>query len=486
MPQQATVSYGPGTTTLRGQDIGIFISDQWRMRSNMTVEYGVRYDLLWPYVEEHGHLVNLDVNSDFTGAAPVQSGGVGEFSGQYPTSLVHMDRNNVSPSVALAWQAPGGLVVNPSWSMKFNNGNQFNSVARQMAQQPPFATTGTSIGTVQSAIFMDTALLGIPANEVTNNYGIDENYVLGKVQQFNVNVRRNLGRTFQAQATYGHARGSSLDVVRAPNRNPDGTFRIDGVQPFYWTSSEGRSESNSVSFRLQRSQVQGIGWSVEYTLARSMDNAPSGTSGGGATPGGSNVAQNDQDIDAEWGVTNGDRRHAFSAQTSIQLPWGQNRQWLNNGGTLASIVGGWSSSVNFSWQSGSPSSITVSGASRDVSTGINGALRANYNGDALTVPDPTIDHWFNTSAFSIPAAGTFGTSSRNLVYGPGSKNLNANITRTVQLANNRSVNIGVNISNILSLANYSGLDTNLNSPTFGQIRSVSGSRSARINMRLSF
>ena len=61
-----------------------------------------------------------------------------------------------------------------------------------------------------------------------------------------------------------------------------------------------------------------------------------------------------------------------------------------------------------------------------------------------------------------------------------------NFTRQVQMSGNRSVNITMQVNNILNLANYSGVDTNVNSPTFGQIRGVNGQRTARLNLQFRF
>ncbi len=143
-------------------------------------------------------------------------------------------------------------------------------------------------------------------------------------------------------------------------------------------------------------------------------------------------------------------------------------------------------SANFSANSGSPQTVTVSGAARDIASGINGALRADYNGEAVAIANPSIDQWFNTAAFTVPVAGAFGTSARNIITGPGSKNFNMVFNRTVQMGGNRSVQIRMNVNNILNLANYSGVDTNVNSPTFGQIRSVSGQRRATLNLNFRF
>jgi hypothetical protein len=482
MPQQATIQYGPGETTLTGRSLGLYIQDDWRWKPSLSLQLGLRYDLLWPFVEENGQMVNLDVTSDFTAAAPVEAGQSGAFSGAFPAALIQTDTNNISPRIGIAWSAPSSFVVRSSYEVAYNSGT-YSSVARQLAQQPPFATTGTNIGGLSTALLMENALQGISPNETRNNFGIDKDYVLGTVHSGSINVQRSLGRTFQGSATYTHTRGYNLDIVRAPNRNTDGTLRIDGVQPFTWQTAEGRSILNSASFGLDKRQSSGFSYGVTYTIAKSRDNSPSIGGGGG---GGGNVAQNDQDIDAEWGLSNFDQRHSFEARTSIMLPFGDTGRWLNNGGFFAALAGGWQASVNFNLRSGRPSSVTVRGAARDIATGINGALRADYNGAPIELDDPTIDQWFNTEAFSIPAAGAYGTSSRNVIFGPGSKNLDATFTRRVRFAGNRQVSINMRVSNLLNLANYSGVDTNVNSPTFGQITGVSGQRRATLQLQFQY
>jgi len=484
MPQQASIAYGPGETTLTGRDLGFFFQDEWRLRGNLTLNLGMRWDLRYPFVEENGRLVNLDVNSDFSAAAPVLSGTDGVFTGSFPRALIDKDTNNVSPRLSAAWRGPAQLQFRGSWEVQYND-STYSGIARRLAQQPPFATTGTNIGGLSRALLLEDALTGIDITETRNNYGIDRDYVVGTVRQAVLGVQRTFFRTYQVSAQYGHTIGSNLEIVRAPNRDAEG-LRIEGVQPFTWTTSEGRSVLDSATLQLRKNESRGFGYDVQYTFAKSRDNSPSIGGAGGGGGGTGNVAQDDRNIDAEWARSSFEQRHRVQASATYRFPFGPNERWFRNGGLWAGIAGGWRVSANFTANSGRPQTVTVSGASRDIASGINGALRADYNGDPIAIGDPSIDQWFNTAAFTVPAAGEFGSSPRNLIIGPGSKDLGMTFNRQVQLGGNRSVNVNMRVNNILNLANYSGVDTNVNSPTFGQIRSVTGQRRATLNLQFRF
>jgi hypothetical protein len=226
--------------------------------------------------------------------------------------------------------------------------------------------------------------------------------------------------------------------------------------------------------------VKGIGFGASYTLARSRDNASS--LGGGGTV----VAQNDQDLGAEWGLSSFDRRHQLTADTSIELPFGPNRPWLNGGGLWADLLRDWRLTTTFTWQSGTPLTARVLSSVSDAARGTTGTLRADYNGDDIQLASPTIDRFFNTSAFSAPATGQFGTSARNLIIGPGSKQLNAQFSRDVRMGGNRAVTLQLNATNLLNMVNYASVDTAVNSPTFGQILSVRPMWSMTFNLRFRF
>lgn len=478
MPQQASVQYGPGNVRMSGKSLSAYWQDDWRKTSTLTFNLGVRYELMWPFYEQSGRMVNLDVAPAFTAAAPVLSGQPGAYTGAFPKALMNADTNNVAPRVGFAWRIKPGIVLRGGYGVSYNSGS-YAAIARQLSGQAPFAVTNSSLGTYLSPLTFADPFANASPTETTNNYGVDRNYALGLVQTINADISRDVRQVWNLGAGYTETRGSSLDIVRAPNRGASG-LRIPGVQPFLWQTSDGSSVLHAATFRASRRPVKGLGGGVTYTLAKSRDNASS--IGGGGT----NVAQDDQNLAAEWGPSSFDRRHQLSVNTNVELPFGPNRRWLTQPGIRQSLLRDWRFTTTFTWQSGTPYTPRVTGAVSDVARGTNGTLRADFTGDAIALADPTIDRFFNTNAFTIPAAGAFGTASRNMILGPGSRQLNAQFARDVRLGGTRVITVQVNTSNLLNMVNYGAIDTVVNSPTFGQIFSVRGMRSTQINLRFRF
>ncbi len=483
LPQQATRQFSETPDristpiSIQERQFSLYLQDDWRVRPRWTINYGVQYDFVGPYTETTGHMVNLDAAPDFTAVVPVEPGQSGPYSGAYPAGLVNPDWNNVGPRVGVAWRATNRSVVRFGYGLSYNSGS-YAAIARNLYQQPPFFQTGTTIGTLASPLLITDAFANIAPDTITNSYGIDKHYQLGLIHQWTADYSHELFRTWAVGATYIGTRGSHLDMLRAPNRGPDG-LRIPDVQAFVWQSSEGESYMNGLSLRLQKRQSHGISGTASYTLSKSRDDTT-------ATSGSATVAQNDRDLDDEWALSNFDRRHQFNGTASIELPFGRNRHWLSTGGWMASLLGDWSMSANLSWQSGTPLTARCSSCAADVAQGVVGTLRANATGQPIALSNPTIDEYFNTAAFAIPAAGAFGTAGRNTIIGPGSHSLNAQLTRDVALGGNRSVSINVNANNLLNTVNFASIDTNVNSPTFGQVLAVNGRRTVRVNLRFRF
>jgi hypothetical protein len=475
-PQQAALQVG-GTTHLRAKSFDAYIEDNWQKSARLTFNLGLRYELALPYVEANGQMVNLDAAPGFIAVAPVQPGASGPYSGTFPAGLLYADRNNLGPRVGFAFRMTPRTILRGGYSITYNP-SSYATIARQLVAQPPFAETETVTGTETEPLDFEDALLS-STSATTNNYGVDKNYALGQIQTWNATVTRSLTPVWSVLLGYTGIRGTDLDLLSAPNRGPSGLLLPD-VQPFIWESSGAHSILNQGNVQLMRRLAHGVSGSASYTLSKSMDDSPS--LGGGPTI----VAQDPGNLAAEYSLSNFDRRHQFAGNLFVELPFGDNRRWLHSGGMFGKVFGDWSASFTFTAQSGTPLTARVVGAAGTVSQGASGALRANYIGGPISLADPSVSEFFNTAAFGVPSAGTFGDSTRNMIVGPGSHQLNAQFVRDIRLGGNRALTLNVNAVNLLNTVIWGSVDTNINSPTFGQVLTVRPRRVVTVNARFRF
>lgn len=487
--QQTAIQYSPYTFNFFANSYDFFGVDDWRARSNLTLELGLRYEYIGPYQEAHDRIVNLDAAPGFTAVAPVYPGTVGPYTGVFPASLINPDRNNFAPRIGIAWRPFGDkTVVRAGYGINYNLG-QYRQIITNLAYQPPFSTTETNIAASSSELQLQcgfstsvaTPKCTPPVNTgtLTNNYGVDRNYGLGYVQIWNLNVQREIFKNVILNVGYSGSKGTALDMVRAPNRGPDGLL-IPGVQPFLWESSQGSSILHAGSVTLRKRMSNGLSIGGRYTYSKSIDNASS--IGGGAVV----VAQNDLDLAAERGLSSFDQRQKFTADFVYELPFGDGRTWLTSPGFVQRLFGAWTWSGDVTLATGYPYTARIVGDYSDVARGTSGSLRADYNGAPISLSDPAVSKWFNTAAFGVPPAGQFGTAGRNTIEGPGTFLVNFALAKNIPLRDMMALEIRTQASNVFNHANFTGIDTTVNSPTFGHVISVGSMRTMQIFMRYRF
>ena len=118
--------------------------------------------------------------------------------------------------------------------------------------------------------------------------------------------------------------------------------------------------------------------------------------------------------------------------------------------------------------------------------GTSGSLRADVTGAPVALDDPTILRYFNTAAFAAPVPGAFGTAGRNTIIGPGSRQLDARLTRVLRLGGTRTVSLSLTASNLLNAVQYAAIDAVVTSPTFGEVVAVRPMRSMRLDVRFAY
>jgi len=486
LPQQAAVQAGLRKTYLRANVVDWYAQDDWRALANLTLNFGVRYEYFSPYVEKDNALVNLDHNADFTDVQAVQPGQTGAFSGTFPQSLVNPDRNMYSPRLGFAYRPKSKFfketVIRGGYGINYNTG-QYATIARQLANQQPFAVTQTNIAGQQGCGMLTQFTLAGAFNcsnaAVQSNFSANVNYRLGHVQIWDLDIQKTLPMGVVANIGYDGAKGGDLDMVRAPNRTATGVLN-SGAQPFAYEDSLGYSRFEALRVNVRKRMQKGISLQGTYQYGHSIDNASS--IGGSAQ----SVAQNDLDLNAEEGNSSFDVRHKLTGNWVFELPFGPNRALLSKGGFWSKALDGFSVSGDFTFATGNYFTPNYLLTVQETASGSSSSLRPNRNFSVPIGGAKRIGNWFNTAAFSSPAAGQFGTASRDSIEGPGIKVVDASLSRTVALGDTRSFEARVTAANALNIVAFTGINTTLNSPTFGQVTGPAQMRTLTVMARYRF
>ena len=481
-PQQTSLQSGATSYNFRTNAFDFFAQDDWRFRSNLSFNLGLRYEYNGPYTEANGRIANLDVAPGFTSAALVLPGQSGPFNGIFPASLVRPDRNNFAPRIGIAWKPQKQMVVRTGYGINYNLA-QYGTMIQNFAFQPPFANTETNTTDVSGLIGANqlTVTNGFPSagSRVTNNFAVNPNYRLGYVQIWNLDVQEGLPGGVVMNVGYNGAKGTRLDTERA--------LVVAGNQPFIYESSEGNSVLHGGSVRVRKRMAKGLGLSGQYIYSKSIDDASS--IGGG----GSVVAQDPFDISGDRGLSSFDQRHKFTGNWIYDLPFGDNRRFVAKGAE-SHILGGWQWSGDFTIGSGMYFTPRVLGGGLDIGRGVSGSLRANtVPGQPLSISDPTALKWFNTAAFCAPSATctnpsglSFGDAGRNIIEGPGQVSMNMSLNKTITIKESRALDLRITANNVFNTVHFTSLNTVVNSFTFGEVTGTGGMRRVTMQARFRF
>jgi hypothetical protein len=209
------------------------------------------------------------------------------------------------------------------------------------------------------------------------------------------------------------------------------------------------------------------------------------------------LVENPYDLRRERAVAAFNPRHRINGAVIYELPAGRGHRFLSGGRIADALAGGWQVSTLFYYDAGRYSTPTFSG--RDISaTGTTGAQRPDRIADGNLPPgERTIDRWFDTAAFVVPAAnsGRFGNSARNVIVGPTSKVVHASLAKRFSLSDRAKVQVQFNVLNLFNTENFDLAPSalNLSQPaTAGRISSVRvgiegwGPRTINLEARISF
>jgi hypothetical protein len=490
-PANTKVQFGDTSTYFRNWGFVGYATDDWHMFPKFTLTYGIRYEAFTPPTEINGHIANLAVSPDFTTVQCVTPAPTGSCIGGSTASLFNGHYNNWAPRLGIAWQPPGKwfsgqhqMTIRAGFSMFYVEA-YLNTLASEMANQPPFAVANTQTtlsGTNPTLLTLQNGLVSTTPGALTNTIAVNPNYQVPYAMIWNTSIEYNLLRNTFVELMYTGTRGVHLDELLgfslASGSSANTTQNATG---YTYDTSGAFSNFNALQVRLQKRMSHGLMFMARYTYSKSLDDAS--TIGGGAQT----VIQENFNPRGDYGLSSFNITNQFLGQFSYQLPFGDRQRFVTRG-WKKDVFGAWRVNGTFTANSGTPYTVRVfskNPACQNV-PGVN-SERANVTGN-IALPNPTVQEWFNTAAFSIPTTGCYGDSPRNSVIGPGSFTINTGLSKTVQFGRDglRRLDISWNTTNLLNHVNYTGLSTVLGSTTFGQITGASAMRAMTFTTRVNF
>ena len=489
-----------------------FAQDTWKVRRNLTLNLGLRYEYKGLTTDKFDHLANFDFNRGLlmvagrssvtlenydptTGSfVPVGQESLGGTAENRALQLP--DKNNFAPRAGFAWQpfSDSRTVVRGGYGVYYNQ--TFGDVYFQKSANPPFvrinagnlggalpAIIGGQVG-IGTGELIQNSLVGLagPVFPTTSPFQIA--FDDATIQEWTFDVQRELKTNWLLDVGYVGTRGLHLPRETDPNQ-PDNSdpalcapspqalampqcpVRYPNYSGFSYTEASGSSIYHALQLKVERHYTGGLSVLGAYSWSKSTDTA-SGAFGTGRN---ANFPQNSRDLAAEKGLSDFDFRHRLSLAYLYEIPVGT-RAWKAQNTHVNYLIKGWQLSGIVSAQTGphfTPQiSGDISGADEQTITG-SPTDRPNVSGGTFYPSHPTPQQWVLASAFAPQASLTFGNAGRNILTGPGTAAWDFAVLRRFRLRETANLEFRAEMFNIFNRPNFDIPQRDLASPSFGQI-----------------
>lgn len=480
IPNQIQINFPVPFYQMHMEQYGAFIQDDWRIRPNLTLNLGVRYDYFTVPKEINGRVFNRVATS----LGP----GFGDFG---PADhMYNSDRRDFAPRLGFAWalDASRKTVVRGGTGLFYNAHPIFGGPIELGAPVSPTVPSRLTVNRAQALAQglrypVDTPALlkrliasGTPISGTTLGPDFPNPYSV----QWNLAIQRDIGFGMVLDTGYVGNRGLHLNTVRMINL-PD---RLTGIAPnpafgaFRYYDGSDTSRYNAWQTSLQKRFSAGLSFTVAYTWA-------SNTSLGDNDLLLNAVPQDNNNLHADHGPAPFEIKHTFTSSFVYELPFAR---WTGAKSRPASLLlAGWQLSGVVTATSGLPANLTNSRSSYplsrpDVAPGVDA-----YLSDFTS----TLRYLTPTAYVAVPLAAASGASirpgnvSRYSVRAPGAWTLDASLAKSFELTERLRLQLRAEMFNAFNHTNLGGLVTDVSRATFGQLTSAS-SRSIQIGARLSF
>ncbi len=462
------LDYRPAT--LRTNQYGVYLRDQFELNSKMTVSAGIRWEY-YPLSRRADRGLEI---FDFESRRLLICG----VSGNDPTCGVTVEKDLFTPRLGWAYRPTESTVVRVGYSRNPQNDTSGRN------QMPPFqafpatiiiseqgANNYATVGSLSDGVTVvpqfDLTVGSVrPAAGMTTYRG---KFVRGTISSWNVSMQQLLPMSHSL--TLGYVANRQRGMTRNLNENYGRLGGGTASQPYAELTTAainvqgpyGKVDYDSFQASVNKRMSAGLQYTVAYTFAKAID----WWAGTIPQPEYRHLNKGDQA---------NSNPHMLNTSVIYALPFGSGRRFLNNSGVASQIAGGWQVNAFFTARSGTPFTVTASNASLNAGNGTN--QTADQIKDTVDIYGFSAGGaYFDPTAFLPVTAVRFGTAGYNTLRGPGVANLDLSVFRTFALRRNTQLQIRIealNATNTPHFANPAANIQNLQLNPDNTVRNLNG------------
>jgi Carboxypeptidase regulatory-like domain/TonB dependent receptor len=496
---------------IRGNSLNGYAQDTYKLSRRVTLNYGLRYELPFPYTEIHNRQTLWIPGRQSTIMPSAPAGLLYPGDQGVPSGLIPTFRKGFAPRVGIALDPTGsakwlvtsayGIFYEPYYT------GQGGPLQSPISAPPFLQTPQVSLPNFPDPFNGNPPLSGQFSTPLTN-LTLSPNLPLPYSQDWDLNVQRSLASDLLFQIGYVGTKGTKLPrfiegnpAIYVPGINPStgqpnstsgnadqrrlysGCTLNDPPSSCIYSSTGliagiANSSYNALETSLRKRFSHGISLFGSYTFSKSIDDASSfNMTGSAAKPvaGENDLAQNPNNLAAERGRSLFDARHRFVLSYQWSLPfWKQPHAWYQQ------ALGGWQLNGITTLMSGTPftvfdsNDVSQQGSAPEI-TGFSANRPNLVVGQNPNAGPHSPNAWLNASAFQriIPDPNSpvqqFGTAGRNIAEGPGYANWDFSAFKNIRVAEGKEFQFRAELFNLLNHTNFRLPDSDISSPTFNHI-----------------
>jgi outer membrane receptor protein involved in Fe transport len=460
-------------SNLRRWDHAAFIQDDWRITETLTLNLGLRWDYIGALSDANDNLENFDFATG-TLTFPGTAG--------YPTrnrNRTFRDLNNFAPRIGLAWN-PKRL---PNTVVRMGYGLFYVPSEGQLdlilgPKDDPFLNFFGDVSDPTALSLDNPAPAGGSAGGFPLVSATDVHLRTPYAQQWHLTLQHQLKGNIVVQTGYTGNIGTKLAVINPFNVPQPGPGPIQDRRPYpafgYSEINEqsGRSAYHGWQTKIEKRYSHGLSLLGSYSWTKAIDNNSF-----------LGFRQfNPFDINQDRGLADHDARHRFTAGWTYELPFGRGRAFLKSSGITNYLIGGWSVGGIVLAESGMPFTVRLADADA-ANWGIEN--RPDVVGDPV-LSNPTIQQWFNISAFEAPADFSIGNAGRNIVIGPALHNWDMIFAKQIHIREGHELQFRGEFFNAFNHPQFNRPGRTLGVGSFGVISSARPGRVMQLALKYNF